>query len=415
MRSRQILLASAITGILAGLTACGGGSDKNATSNYVSGPITAFGSIYVNGTRYNTDNASVYIEDKSADESDLRVGMMVTIETSLNNSATVIHFDDDLEGFVTSTTIAADNTGTMVIMGQDVTITSTTIFESKVAAITSASMIVAGNIVEASGYSNGDGSITATRLEVKAEDLASYLLTHPEGVEVKGIVNSHNTTDQTFMIGSQLVDYSTANLGDMPQGNWDTLYVEVKSIQDLNAGTMIASKVELENDGLKHHGDDGDEIEVKGAISEISDSQITVNGHSFLINDDTEIEHGVAADLIVDAIVEVEGYINSNGELVAHEIEFEDHENGSSIEFHGSISAIETSDINVGQITLSGGQVILIDNNTIMHDDRDENGVIADTHFNLSSLGTGDFVEVLVIDNGDGTYTAVKLEREDSI
>lgn len=414
MNSRTLTLTSIIAGIITLLTACnGGGSGSSTSSRYVTGPITAFGSVYVNGTRYNTNNATIYIEDNPGHESDLRVGMIVSVELSPSNSATAIHFDDDLEGFVTSTSIAIDNTGTLVVMGQNVSVTNTTIFESKVASITSASAIVAGNIVEVSGYSSGSGDISATRIEVKAVDLATYLLTHPEGVELKGIVASHNSTEQSFMIGSLSIAYSNAVLDDMPQGNWDDLYVEVKSIQDLVNGQLVAAKVELENDGSKYHGDDGDEIEVHGAISEISNSHITVNGHSFLLNASTEIEHGSRQDLVIGAIVEVEGYMNSNGELVAHEIEFEDDENGSSIEIYDTVSAIETSDINVGQITLTSGQVVLINNSTIMHDSRDDNGMIPDTHFNLSDLGTGDFVEVYVVDNGNGTYTAIKLERED--
>ena len=414
MNSSKLILASAVAGVIAGLAACGGSSSGlSASSRYVTGPITAFGSVYVNGTRYNTDSSTIYIEDSMGSESDLRVGMMVSVETSTNNSATAIHFDDDLEGFVTSTAIAVDNTGSMVVMGQNVTVTGNTVFESKVVGITSVSAIVAGNIVEVSGYSTGEGDITATRLEVKAEDLAAYLLTHPEGVELKGIVTSHNATDQNFMIGSQLIDYSGAVLDDMPQGNWNSLYVEVKSTQNLNGVQLVASKVELENNGTKGHGDDGDEIEVYGAISEITDASITVNGHTFLINVSTEIEHGIAADLVVDAIVEVEGYINGNGELVAREIEFDDHENDLSIELYDTVSAIEASDINVGQITLTGGQVILIDNGTIMHDSRDDNGMLPVYHFNLSDLSLGDFVEVRVVNNGNGTYTAIKLERDD--
>ncbi|MDH5766843.1 MAG: DUF5666 domain-containing protein, partial [Gammaproteobacteria bacterium] len=394
MNTRKLILTSAIIGIITGLTACNSNNNTSSSSRYVSGPITAFGSVYVNGNRYNTDHATVYIEDSPGSESELRVGMMVNVETSGDNSATTIHFDDDLEGFVTSTAITIDNTGTLVVMGQNVTITSHTVFESKVTGITSASAISAGNIVEVSGYSSGEGQITATRLEVKADNLATYLLTHPEGVELKGIVKNYNSAGQSFLIGSQPIEYSSAVLDDMPQGNWDGLYVEVKSTQTPDTGTLIASKVELEDDGDKGHADDEDEIEVHGAISDISDSNITVNGHNFLINASIEIEHGSRQDLVIDAIVEVEGYMNSNGQLVAHEIEFVDNENDSSIEFYGTVIAIETSDTNVGQITLTGGQVIMINNNTIMHDSQDESGMIPDTHFNLSDLGTGEFVEV---------------------
>lgn len=412
MNLTKLVLTTAVAGILANLTACSeSGTDTAATDRVVTGPITSFGSIYVNGTPYNTDNSTIYIEDDVASESELRVGMMVSVETSTGDTATAVHFDDDLEGFVTSSTIAADNTGTMVIMGQNVSVTGNTVFESKVAGITSAADIIAGNIVEVSGYSAGEGDITATRLEVKAADLATYLLTHPEGVELKGFVAAHDTIALSFMIGSLPIDYSNAIVDDMPQGSWDGLYVEVKSTQELVIDTLIASEVELENDGTKDHIDDEDEIEVYGPISDVSDTSVTVNGHTFLLNDSTIYEHGTVADLAIDVMVEIEGHLNADNELVAHEIEFEGHDDDAD-ELEGIISTIETTDINIGTITLTSGEIILVDNNTVMQDSRDDD-VLPDTRFNLSDLGTGDYVEAYVIDNGDGTYTATKLERED--
>jgi len=37
-----------------------------------------------------------------------------------------------------------------------------------------------------------------------------------------------------------------------------------------------------------------------------------------------------------------------------------------------------------------------------------------DHHFNLQDLAANDYVEMYVYSNGDGTYTATKIEREDA-
>jgi hypothetical protein len=413
MKLQKIILTSAAAGLLAGLTACG--SDSNSTgsdngSRYTTGAITAFGSVYVNKTRYNTDNATVYIEDDVASESDLRVGMMVTIKESSPGVADTIYHDDDVEGIVLSTNILADGTGTLNVMGQTVTVTSSTIFESYIPGVTSAAGIEAGNIVEVTGSSSGNGSIMATRLELNAAALADYLVDHPEGIEVKGIVSSHTDIDNTFDIGSLTVDYTSAVLDDMPAGNWDGLYVEAKSYEALNAsGHMVAYEVELENDGSKYHHDyDSDsEVEVKGDVTEVTSDSVTVNGVTYLLNANTRYEHGTADDLIMGALVEVEGYVNSAGDLVADEVEFEGHDSDSELEIQDYVSAVGTTDDpNVGTIEING-LTFHVNSSTIMQDSSDAHL----THFNLSSVGVGDLVKVYYFDD-NGTLTATKLERE---
>jgi hypothetical protein len=337
----------------------------------------------------------------------------VTIKESSPGVADTIYHDDDVEGIVLSTNILADGTGTLDVMGQTVTVDSNTIFESYVSGVTSAAGIEAGNIVEVTGSSSGNGSILATRLELKATALANYLVSHPEGIEVKGIVSGHTDTDNTFVIGSLTVDYTNAILDDMPAGDWDGLYVEAKSREALNAsGHMVAHKVELENDGSKYHHDyDSDsEIEVKGEVTAVSSDSVTVNGVTYLLDEYTRYEYGTAADLIVGALVEVEGYFNSNGDLVADEVEFEGYDSDSELEIQGNVSAVgNTDDPNVGTIEING-TTFHINSSTIMQDSSD-----ADlTHFNLLSVGVGDLVKVYYFDD-TGTLTATKLERETAV
>ena len=245
MTNLRIIWASASIAAMVSLVACGGGGESGGTTDTntrtTSGPITSFGSIYVNGQEIETNSADIYIEDEAADESDLRVGMMVHVEHDGNGNAYRIHHDDDLEGIVMANNIAAgQTTGAMDIMGQTITVNEDTIFESYVAVITVAGLVVAGNIVEVSGHSTGTGMITATRMEVKAANLNDYLSSHPEGIELEGVVANHSAADSTFDIGNMPINYAGATLDDLPNGVDNGMYVEVKSRVELNAGVLMA-------------------------------------------------------------------------------------------------------------------------------------------------------------------------------
>ena len=417
MTNLRIIWASASIAAMVSLVACGGGGESGGTTDTntrtTSGPITSFGSIYVNGQEIETNSADIYIEDEAADESDLRVGMMVHVEHDGNGNAYRIHHDDDLEGIVMANNIAAgQTTGAMDIMGQTITVNEDTIFESYVAGITDAGLVVAGNIVEVSGHSTGTGMITATRMEVKAANLNDYLSSHPEGIELEGVVANHSAADSTFDIGNMPINYAGATLDDLPNGVDNGMYVEVKSRVELNAGVLMAYRVEREHDDYaEYHGDEDDEHEIHGMVMEVTADTITVDSQLVIINDQTEFEDGVRADIVVGAMVEVEGYFNADGDLVADEIEIEDQE--ATSEMYGEVGSVDAPEPNVGTITMMNGTMVHVNAETIMHDDRDE-GMTPDDNFNLQDLAANDYVEMYVYSNGDGTYTATKIEREDA-
>ena len=416
MLKLKLIWAGALISGMATLVACGGGgsgsSDTTQTNTSTSrGPITAFGSIYVNGQEIETDSADIYVEDEVADESDLRVGMMVHVEHDGNGNAHSVHHDDDLEGIVIANNIpAGQTTGTMDIMGQTVTVTADTVFESYVAGITDAGMVAAGNIVEVSGHSTGTGTITATRMEVKAVDLGSY--SDPEGIELKGIVENHSEADSTFDIGNMTINYAGATLDDLPNGIDNGMFVEVKSTAGMNMGVLMAYRVEREHDDYaEYHGNEDDEHEFHGMVMAMTADTITVNSQVCIITDQTMFEDGVRADIVVGAMVEVEGYFNASGDFIAHEIELEDQE--STHEMYGTVASVDAPEPNVGTITMMNGDVVHVNAETIMHDDRDD-GMTPDHHFNLQDLAANDYVEIYVFANGDGSFTATKVEREDA-
>lgn len=229
-----------------GLAACGGGggtSSTTAAQNTSKGAITAFGSIYVNGVEYDTSSATVYMEGNRANESDLRVGMVVCVAKDSQGNAAAVYYDDDLEGTVTAVDTMA---GSFVVNGQTVTTDANTVFDDGIASL--ADIVVNTTAVEVSGYDNGNG-ITATRVE--AGDSSSSDSSDPcdssgddgDEVEVEGMVITISATsitvgDKTFLIDASTDIEGTPAVGDL---------VEVEGRYN-SAGVLVAHEIEIEDD-----------------------------------------------------------------------------------------------------------------------------------------------------------------------
>lgn len=403
----------AVLGAL-GLAACGGSGTtaSSGATTTASGVITGFGSVFVNGVEYETGGTSVSVDGVAGSENELAVGMVVTIEGSVNpdgvtGTASHIEFSDELQGVVLANNIAPGaSAGTLDIMGQTVSVTADTVFESKVAGITSVDLVAAGNIVEVSGYSDGKGSIYATLIEVKkaARDIG-------DEVEFKGVIQGLDTNNQTFLIGALTVDYSGADVSDLPNGlPADGLYVEVKSTDGIAGGQLIASKVELEDGGAKGvQAAEGEEVELAGMVTgtDALPGGFQLNGQAVLLTDETEFEHGTLGDIVPEARLKVEGRVDAEGNLVAHEVKFRE---SATIEITAQLEAVDAT---AGTVTVMG-QTIQVNTRTMMRDSRDEGGMTPVRYFSLNDLNPGDYVEIHVYkDSATGALVAVRLERDD--
>ena len=396
----------AVFGALA-VAGCGGGSSSSTGSTAGAGVkhtgvITGFGSVFVNGVEYETGSSSVMLDGVAGKDSNLKIGMVVTVEGSVNKdglhgTATSINYADELEGIVTATNIAADGTGTLTVMGQIVTIDAATVFESKVTSIATIGAVAAGNIVEISGYSSGTGTILATRVEVKKAALEAG-----EEIELKGVIAGLDATAQTFMLGALMVHYGDAKVEHTLA---DGLYVEVKSTTAPVNGMLTASKVEVEGDGKKGvDGKSGDEFELEGVVSTVNSAktEFVLNGQTVLVDSGTAFKNGSVDGIVVDAKLEVEGALNADGKLVADEIKFR-HE--GSIKIKANVEAIDTT---AGTITVLGQTVIVNSLSMVIGKQDDE----VKHDFSLSTLAVGDSVSLhIAIENGK--LVATKLEHDD--
>ena len=133
------------------LSACGGsgGSDDTGSSSapdsnppptagigrtgLAVGPVTTFGSIVVNGVRYDTTSTEFTVDGAPGSESDLRVGDIVIVSGTVNEdgvtgTANSVIYDDIVTGPVESIDVAANS---LVVMGQIVLVRSETLFDDK--------------------------------------------------------------------------------------------------------------------------------------------------------------------------------------------------------------------------------------------------------------------------------------------
>ena len=289
------------------------------------GVITALNQLQVNDVNYDTSEASIVADGNEVDESGLRLGMVVSV-TGIENSdgsgkAMYVEYQDVAEGAVTSNNMAVDNT--LLIMGQTVHVDDKTVFESSSPSITSIGEIESGNIVEVSGYTAGDGIVWATRIEIKNESFV-------EGnkIEVKGKVSS--LTETSFSLGELMVSYSGVALE-----NGD--YIEVTSRQGFDeSGALIAESIKIKGKNGKldvNHASNDEEVELKGRVTAISDdTTIEVNGSVIFIGGANNYD-SVIASLSVGDIVEVEGYIDAQGNFQTKQLELEnDLHNGLDVD-----------------------------------------------------------------------------------
>ncbi len=402
MKFKTNTLTAAILTAMIGVAGCSSDSDNNADTTSaanVSGIITGFGSVYVDGVEFETNGTTITIDGMPATEDDLKVGMLVHLKGSddgKNGNATSISFEDEVEGVVTQTEAG----GGLEVMGLAITTDGTTHLDG----LTDITSLNIGDEVEISGYPDGNGGVHATYIEFEGSYNGS------DEIEVKGTVANLTTT--TFDIGSMTVDFSNAILDDglvLEEGQ----YVEVKaeSAPDAITGILAATKVELENDGeYGVDGDEGEDIEVEGMISAIdtvsTPNTITVNGHTYAIPEGLNILDFAVGDM-VDLDIKI-----VNGVATIHEIEDESHDDDhpGKIEVEAIVTATDTT-VGSSSITL-GGVTISVDPAKVVM--IDYSGVVSDLPFNLGSIVAGtDRVEVEAIPNatGDG-YIAISIERE---
>jgi Domain of unknown function (DUF5666) len=323
------------------LSSCGGGGGLVADGGIggsgivASGAVTAKGSIFVNGVEYRTDGASFEREGEaevifSGDDSALQVGMVLRVEGTLDEGGATgraerIRFEDLVEGPVESMTLSSTQVKTAVVLGQTVIADQ---------GIPGFDALVAGAVVEVSGFERPDGSLQASFILLKANSLAEFE-TAGGVFEVKGRIGNLDPLAQTFNLGTLGIDFAGVqprNLDAAPNGILENgVLVEVKG-SALVGGRLTATDVEVRTPGLGIADHALAEVEGLIAVLNRPAATFTLNGQPVDFTG-AAFQGGVAADLASGVKVEAKGPL-AGGILRATEVEFKD-----SVKLEGNLAA----------------------------------------------------------------------------
>jgi len=338
-----LLVATACSTLLAG---CGGGGDggvgTGGTGTYAAGTISGFGSIIVNGVRFDDSSASVLDDDDAARSRDeLKLGMTVAIDSDAIRSeasgrsatASRIRIGSELAGPVSAVDSGA---GILGVLGQTVRVNALTVFDDRIAG--GLAGITVGRTVEVFAlYDAASGSYHATRIE--ARDAGAVW-------QLRGPVAAIDPALQRLRIGSITFDYAAAAGVPSALAVGDTVRMRVRLVTGPFGGWIVTAF----GTGVRTPAD-RDEAELKGLVSNFASvRQFSVNG--LQVDASAASFPDGSAGVTAGARVEVKGSL-SGGVLRATQVsvESEDEERERGFELKGTISAVDAA---AKRLTLRG-------------------------------------------------------------
>jgi hypothetical protein len=388
------------------LAGCGGGSGSDTTTastlgttGVSTGTITGFGSVHVNGRRFNTDDSEVFRGDDRLNRvEDLKVGMVVTVEGDLSNAvATRVRFDEDIKGPLDGA--VPNRNSPFSVMGQTVTPDGGSLYDNNINF-----PIAAGTVLEISGHRQADDSILLSFAERKDPDNINRY-------KVIGTVRNLNAAAQTFEIDELVVDYAGADVNDLPGGIPEA--GQIVEVQDATLGyvpgslRLAATKVEP-RDRLAGRRVQDAEVEIESLVQRVnSASQFVISGITVNTGPSTRFLFGTADNIVVDARLEVEGLIDQSGQLQARKVKFED--NDARIQAQVDAGGVALAN---RTLTLLGIPVSVPANIRKMEDKR-SGGSRGNGSLSLANIQDGDYLEIRGFIGANGAFIATELARED--
>jgi Domain of unknown function (DUF5666) len=332
-----LLWTGAIIAVMV-LTSCGGGSVAGVGSGGTGivtakvtsvGSITGFGSVIVNGVRYDDSGASVGDEDGARNRSDLKLGMVVRVQADVSSNgsatATSINFGSELLGPVSAVGAGGNS---FTIIGQQVLTSASTVFDSSLAQ--GAASVQTGQLLEVHGFLNpANNTLQATLVERKS---AASLY------KISGLVQQLQVVSKTFQIGNEVISFASTAATDLPSGLANGQLVKLRlTPQEPSAGApWLLTRARNDAPG----DTDVDKFELEGLITEFtSTSQFRV-GTQIVDARSASFPNGTSS-LALGARVEVKGALQA-GVLVAAQVKIE-NSSDERIELFGPVANINTT------------------------------------------------------------------------
>jgi hypothetical protein len=300
-------LGLALSGLLS-LSACGGGGmgssgsagspPPSGTSVTIAGTLTGTAtSPQFNGQPILANKATVTVNGQVATAARLQPGVVLVGKGTQDSHGINLQSADvrtELKGPITSIDPVAT---TFKVLDMVVTVNAQTQLEQEMSDDTSTPLTFAdlavGDFVSVFGTPQTGGGILATRVERETPGAV-------ESDELRGVVSALDSTAKTFMLGTQLVAYGSANVnGTLADG----VRVEVEGT--LSGTTFNATRVRVE-DAMAPG--EGEEVEISGPLSSLDATAKTFMLLTFKVDYSAASVEGTLAE---GATVEVEGAMSA--------------------------------------------------------------------------------------------------------
>jgi hypothetical protein len=415
MNRKTLLVAGTAAATLSALlAACGGGATSSASSSgSSSGVLTAFGSVFVNGTEYAT-SGSTSVVDGDADDAPsattaLQVGMHVDVDAS-SGAASLLRYRSAVRGEVDA--VDATN-NTLTVLGQTVLVSSATSYSGNAGntgttAVTGLSNISAGDYVVVHGFQTCTNGTTASGdCTGGATQIAASLVAEPATLgayRVEGY--AEGATASGFTVNGLKVSLGTStSCTPTPCAVSTGQFVEVRSATaPVASGTAPNTVLTLAATRVKALQQapvltPGTTVTLEGPAVNISTTANTFKLRGVVV-DGSGVATSVAA-LVAGQVVEVTGTVSSSGTLVASAVVVE---RAATFAFLAPLSAESTSSLTVL------GQAFSVSTSTKFVDRVSNARPFNSTNFS-TVLAAGDEVIVSGYTDANGHDVATRVER----
>jgi len=375
------------------LGSCGGTPvTEGGASGTGIGPVLGYGSVIVNGVRYNVDNTT-FVDAHGRTLDNLAVGMVVKVTansiddnpTSPTGIATKMEVLRLVDGPMDDNSVSLDN-NSFRVMGQTVFVGLTTVFDNvaDLSAIDNLARQGKRPGIEIHGSTDDTGFLRAGFVHLWSDNLVSG-----REVQIKGTVASLNKSDNTFTIGPRLqkVDYTPVT--SVPAGLDNGVFVEVKGTYRSSDNTIRAESIKLEDPASGQSA--GDLAKAEGYVNRVLADLGTTKRFELIAPDGlqvvnwstatTSFRDGSAADVIPGARVQVEGSRNQDNTVAAKRISLR---KPCNIRIESTVTGKTTS-----TITLMGKTVTV----NLLTTYKDGTGTFPGA-FGLSNIDVGNTVRV---------------------
>lgn len=381
------------------LSACGGSDDPAPvaapqTTQTVVGTITAFGSVVVNGIRFDDSAATINMDDAQTTRDRLRVGMVVQVRGQINANGTgvasSIQYNDCVQGPITAMSRVHN---TVTVLGQVVQVDDGTVYDG--VTLRDMNSFSVGDLVEISCLRDPAGNqLRATRMERQGafQNGVSEL-------EVKGTISNLNLALGTCTIDGLTVNFSGVTAANRPAGLANGMMVEASG-RNLANGVLTADLLR-DRDRDRISFPDAGGLEVEGYVSDfVSLASFKVAGQ--MVNGaNAVIRNGTAASVVNGAKVEAEGVV-TNGVLVASVLVLK-------LQTNVNVEAgMQSKDTSANTFTVLG-RAIKVNADTEWRDRLASAN--QPTVITLAALNTADRLEVKAYKDATGNLIATRVER----